>query len=441
MNPTPTHPPHRCIIVFGRYPQPGKVKTRLIPALGSLGAADLQRRLTEKTIDTILKVKQTKTQFCYDGASQSQVRRWLGRPSVSIGPQREGDLGQRMAAALDEALSCGYQQVVLVGTDLPQMTADHIDSAFQTLDDHCDVVLGPSMDGGYWLVGVKRPAALFDDIPWGSDQVLKATLVAAAKQGLSAALLEPLNDIDTPADLEAWRPDGNWQSPFLSVIIPVLNEAEHVQATIRQVRSAHTQVIVVDGGSRDNTVDLSLECGASVLASPPGRAVQQNLAAGEALGRVLLFLHADTRLPDDFKALLFETLMDRSVVLGAFRFKTDQTGLGMRLIEWAANVRSTRFNLPYGDQAFFLRRKLFNGVGGFPEAPIAEDLFLARRLSRLGRVELAKGYAITSARRWRALGMARTTLINYLIAGGCLLGIPPARLAPLYRLGMKRRKI
>lgn len=426
------------MIVFGRYPRPGRVKTRLIPLLGPLGAADLQRRLTERIIDTLLSAGY-KVRFDYDGDDRRQVRRWLDRPDLDIVPQNGGDLGRRMAASLDSALARGFGRVVLVGTDLPDITADHIRRAFQALDDH-DLVLGPSTDGGYWLVGARKPVAVFDRMPWGTDGVLARTLDTARQQGLKTTLLDPLSDIDTPDDLKAWRPRWNWQNPYLSVVLPVLNEAERIESAISQVQSAHTQIIVVDGGSRDRTVEMAREQGARVISCPTGRAAQQNLGARHATGHVLLFLHADTRLPQEFGTQLFETLLGPDVVLGAFRFKTDLQTPVMRLIEKAANIRSTRFHLPYGDQAFFMRRSDFFRIGGFPNVPIAEDLLLARRLAHIGRIETASGHAVTSARRWRSLGIGRTTLINHLIAGGCLLGIDPARLAPLYGLWTKEKK-
>jgi uncharacterized protein len=154
----------------------------------------------------------------------------------------------------------------------------------------------------------------------------------------------------------------------------------------------------------------------------PGRAWQQNEGARHAGGRVLLFLHADTRLPDDFGAQVFELLMDPGTVLGAFQFKTDWDHWAMRWIERAAYVRSAHLHRPYGDQGLFLRKTVFAKVGGFPLVPIAEDLYLVRRLARMGRIALAPGTAVTSGRRWRRVGIGRTTLINALIAGGCLLG-------------------
>ena len=126
-------------------------------------------------------------------------------------------------------------------------------------------------------------------------------------------------------------------------------------------------------------------------------------------------------------------LMNRRVVLGAFRFRTDYATPAMRWITFWTNLRASVLQLPYGDQGLFITRHAFEAVGGFPPAPIAEDLYLVRRPARRGRIALAPAAAVTSGRRWRQLGPLRTTLINTIIALGCLTGIDPSRLAPLYR--------
>jgi rSAM/selenodomain-associated transferase 2/rSAM/selenodomain-associated transferase 1 len=424
--------PQRCIIVFGRYPVPGSTKTRLIPLLGPAGAAELQRHLTESTLDTVLNSGLGRIWFCHAGGTPGQLRRWLGPRNLQCKPQINGDLGQRMEAALGEALRRGHQRVLLVGTDVPGMTAGNLREAFDALTDH-DVVLGPSRDGGYWLVGVRKPARIFDGIAWGSDQVMARTLDAARHKGLSTVLLDPLNDIDTPADLKAWQPDVCWRRPYVSVVLPVFNEAAYIASTLERAVCSDAQLIVVDGGSRDRTVTLARAAGVQVIEAPRGRAQQQNRGAWLAQGRVLLFLHADTHLPANYVARIFETLLDRRVMMGAFGFKTDVDGLSMQLIERIVHLRAALFRLPYGDQGLFVRKDTFDHLGGFPLVPIAEDLFLVRRTARLGRIELARANVVTSGRRWRNEGVWRTTLINYLIAGGCLLGVDPKRLAPLYR--------
>jgi hypothetical protein len=144
-------------------------------------------------------------------------------------------------------------------------------------------------------------------------------------------------------------------------------------------------------------------------------------------------LHADSRLPGGYAGAVFQTLLEARTAAGAFRFRTDGSGPALQMVEAMTNIRSRLFQLPYGDQGIFLRSEMFDAVGGFPEASISEDLLLVRRLARRGRVRIANRAVVTSARRWRSLGVIRTTLINQIILTGCLLGRSPEVLSPLYR--------
>ncbi len=423
------------LILFGRYPVPGRTKTRLMPVLGHLGAAELQRRLTLQSLDTLQQPGLPPVTFQFAGGSATRVRQWLADRAIDCRPQQGGDLGTRMRQALYDALALNDGPAVLVGTDIPRMRAHHLKTAFQALDRY-DVVLGPSRDGGYWLVGLRRPVDIFDGIAWGTQRVREQTLDAIRSLGLSVAPMAELDDIDTEADLRHWLPESEWPRPYLSIIIPTLNEADTIRATIARVRDNESEIIVADGGSRDATIESARTAGVRVIAAGRGRARQQNQGASAARGRVLLFLHADTRLPADFGRQIFETLLPPDVIAGAFQFKTDYEHWQMRWVERAAHLRARRFQLPYGDQGLFMTRSTFERAGGFDDVPIAEDLFLVRRLAKAGRIVLAPGEAVTSGRRWRAIGIWRATLVNYLIAAGCLAGMNPARLAPLYRWGV-----
>lgn len=425
---------HRRVILFGRYPVPGQTKTRLIPSLGDLGAADLQRRFTEQILEAVLRAGliDTTVEFCYTGGTRSQVQKWLGAQPIAFDEQSGHGLGERMRNSLFRALDLGCGQALLIGTDIPQLDADHIKAAFEALAEN-DVVLGPSRDGGYWLVGMKRKIDIFQNIDWSTSQVLDQTLDAVRKKGFSAAKLSILNDMDTEADLEGDLRSKEWKAPYLSVVIPALNEAGSIESTIKKVSAGDNEVIVADGGSDDNTVKIARATGVKVISSQRGRAIQQNAGARKAQGRVLLFLHADTLIPANFGHQIFETLMDHRVKCGAFRFKSDYDHRVMRLIEKTVHIRSTLFQMPYGDQALFLTRDVFEQLGGFPLVPIAEDLYLVRKISKIGRIALAPGFAVTSGRRWRNIGIWRATLVNYIIALGCILGIDPHQLAPLYR--------
>ena len=216
----------------------------------------------------------------------------------------------------------------------------------------------------------------------------------------------------------------------LSVIIPTLNEEAQIGATIEPVlRAGVWEVIVVDGGSTDRTRQVARAAGATVLTSAPGRGAQQNLGARAASGHTLLFLHADTRLPSDFSEQIAATLKREGVSAGAFRLRIDGPGRSLRLVEHMANWRSRVFQLPYGDQAIFVTAETFRRAGGFAEIPLMEDFDLMRRLRRIGRIDLAGASAITSARRWRKLGVWRATWTNQLCIFAHLLGISGKRIA------------
>jgi rSAM/selenodomain-associated transferase 2 len=222
----------------------------------------------------------------------------------------------------------------------------------------------------------------------------------------------------------------NRGSVRLSVIIPTLNERERIAETVqRALVPGVEEAIVVDGGSRDDTVEAAAAAGARTLSSNRGRGVQQNAGARAAAGDTLLFLHADTMLPPEFPRHVAETLSIPGVAAGAFRFRLDERGLSMALVEWMVKRRCRLHELPYGDQAIFVRRAVFEEAGGFPDTPILEDYELVRRLQRLGRIAIADADAVTSARRWRRLGLLRTTWSNQVCLLAYRFDVSPERIA------------
>ena len=216
----------------------------------------------------------------------------------------------------------------------------------------------------------------------------------------------------------------------ISVIIPTLNEAERIANAIARVRTADVvEVIVVDGGSSDDTAALARSAGVKVFECEANRGKQQNLGALNASGDVLLFLHADTELPSDFTDVIRQTLGGQGIVAGAFRFRLDASGWHLSLVERVVALRCKLFQLPYGDQAIFVPKDVFERAGRFPESPAMEDFDLIVRLKKLGRIAIADAPAITSARRWRQIGIWRMTWINQLCIFGYYLGISRQRIA------------
>lgn len=220
----------------------------------------------------------------------------------------------------------------------------------------------------------------------------------------------------------------------ISIIIPMLNEAANILDTLASIQNASdVEVIAVDGESGDDTAKLAKSCGAKVIYSPPGRARQMNKGATAAKGEVFLFLHADTHLPEGFDGYIRRFMDQPSIAAGAFGLRLDGKFPGKRLIERSINFRAKHFQMPYGDQAIFLRAGMFFDIKGFPDIPVMEDFELIRRLRRRGRIVLAPVSVITSNRRWRALGTWQTTLINQAAIMAYRLGISPTRIARWYK--------
>jgi rSAM/selenodomain-associated transferase 2 len=218
-------------------------------------------------------------------------------------------------------------------------------------------------------------------------------------------------------------------APAISVVIPALNEEKRIFEAVRSVRDV-ADVVVVDGGSEDATVDAARRAGARVIAAPRGRGVQLDRGAREAGGDWLVFLHADTRLEHGWDRAL--SALEPDVLGGAFRLAVDSPRRAYRVIEAGVALRCRLLKLPFGDQAIFVRRQAYGMVGGFPPFPVMEDVVFSKRLARAGRMAFPAQRAFTSARRWEEGGVVATTVRNLGLQALFVLGTPPERLARYY---------
>lgn len=200
------------LIIFTKYPEVGKAKTRLIPKLGAQGATDLHRRLAEHTLRQALDYcdrphsnSSCQLEIRFSGGDKAQMQTWLGHDRRYT-PQGSGDLGDRMARAFQTAFDEGDRAVVIVGTDCPAVDSQVFSEAFSQLH-QADLVLGVAQDGGYYLIGLRKSfPELFQNIPWSTETVLQDTLKIAQNLGLTIALLPTLPDIDRPEDLQYLPP-------------------------------------------------------------------------------------------------------------------------------------------------------------------------------------------------------------------------------------------
>lgn len=222
---------------------------------------------------------------------------------------------------------------------------------------------------------------------------------------------------------------------MISIIIPTLNEAENIVKLINHLQFNNIEIIIVDGGSQDDTVQIvqSLSSSIKVINSHLGRAIQMNNGAIIAQGEILLFLHADTLLPNNFGEMIINCLSKPGIIAGAFTLKIDSENWGLRLVEWGVKWRSLFWQLPYGDQAIFMKKDTFNQVGKFPELPIMEDFEIIKRLKKLGKIAIISDPVITSPRRWLKKGILHNTILNQIIIIAYILGISPGKIVKWYR--------
>jgi rSAM/selenodomain-associated transferase 2 len=224
----------------------------------------------------------------------------------------------------------------------------------------------------------------------------------------------------------------------LSIIMPVLDEGEGIAAALdalAELRTLGVEVVVVDGGSQDATVQRARLRADQVLPAPRGRAPQMNAGAAKATGDVLLFLHADTRLPAEAERLVLDGLARSTHVWGRFDVTITGRHPMLRLVAFMMNLRSRLTGIATGDQAIFVERAAFQSAGGFPAIPLMEDIALSKKLKRLSRPLCLRQRAITSGRRWEAHGVVRTILVMWRLRLAYFLGADPAKLARQYGYG------
>jgi rSAM/selenodomain-associated transferase 2 len=219
----------------------------------------------------------------------------------------------------------------------------------------------------------------------------------------------------------------------VSVVIPVLNEEKNIAAAVAALRLLKPhELIVVDGGSSDRTREVCESLGETVISAPPGRGHQMNQGAACATGDVLLFLHADTRLPDSAFDDVRTAMADCECVGGRFDVRLDGDYWILRVIGAMISLRSRITGVSTGDQAIFVRRDVFERIGGYPEIPSMEDIALSRALKRVGKIARLRSQVITSARRWETEGVWRTVFKMWALKLLYLSGISPIRLKRYY---------
>ena len=237
--------------------------------------------------------------------------------------------------------------------------------------------------------------------------------------------------------MQQTAPAGAPPSAGLTIIIPVLNECgiiARLLASLAPFRERGVEVVVVDGGSKDGTLTAAGPAADRLIVAPCGRARQMNAGAAAVHGPVLLFLHADTRLPANADELILNGLAATGLEWGRFDVRIEGASRWLPFIAWLMNLRSRVTGIATGDQAIFVTRRAFDALGGFPDQALMEDVELSSRLLRRGRPLCLRPPAVTSGRRWASRGVWRTIVLMSWIRLLYFYGVAPDRLARLYRV-------
>ncbi len=222
----------------------------------------------------------------------------------------------------------------------------------------------------------------------------------------------------------------------LSIIVPVLNEAAHLPVILSQLlgyQQRACEVLLVDGGSQDDTVAIARSAGFKVLIAERGRAAQMNVGAQAAKGEILLFLHADTQLPDLADQIIFKALEDDLRQWGRFNVRITGTARLLKVIAMMMNIRSAWTGIATGDQAIFVRRQVFQMIGGFPQQALMEDIEFSKRIKNKSRPICLYDKVTTSGRRWEAKGVWSTIFLMWGLRSAYFFGADPAKLAKRYQ--------
>jgi len=425
-------PTKKLLIVLARNPLKGRVKTRLARDIGDDQALKAYRILLQHTV-TIATTSESDTALFHSEPDP---------PPAAFIPERGrtfcqtgNDLGERINNAFITGFSQGYQHIVLIGSDCLDIRPSHIKQAFALLDTHA-AVIGPSLDGGFYLVGLTTPVPkLFLQRTWSHEKVLEETIARLEALELRFTLMDTLADIDTFPALEAsrlWAP--------LSIIIPTFNEQETIEATLQQLtKLTATYVgpeIIIADASTDNTACIAQYFpDTTIIRTEKGRARQMNCGAAHAHRKLLYFLHADTIPPPGFVQHILRAT-ENGARAGCFQMRFDKEDPLLGLYGWF-----TRFPLPVcrgGDQSLFITRELFDTIGGYNENMLLmEDYDIVSRIEQITPVHILPATVTTSARKFLRNGTLELQLHFAMLHLKRALGTSQEELAEYYRQHIK----
>ena len=407
----------KAFIVFTRIPVENKTKTRLLPYYTGKQCVGLHTAMLKDMAETIKKLDTSiKTYiYCLPEGDQSILKDIFGE-EAEYREQIGDSLGDKMYNAISEVLSEGTEMVSLCGTDIPELSSADVEKSFELLLRN-DTVLFPTADGGYYLVGMKKTNKdIFDIEGYGGNTVFEKTVTKIEDLGLSLGVGAIHRDIDTKEDIKAYYErmytDENFRKTHtarflkenkkIGIIIPTYNEEETVVSLQKQLENlrGRCEIVFVDGGSTDKTVELIDTSKYRLLHSKKGRNNQMNLGAESVEADILFFLHCDSILPPNPLEEILD-LMEKYRA-GCFGIAFKSFSPLMFICRYISNHRVFDRKVMFGDQGIIIDRDLFMEIGMYPDLHIMEDYQLSLTLKEKGiKLGMAKHRIYTSARRFK----------------------------------------
>ena len=441
----------KAIIFFTRAPIAGRTKTRMQPYLSPDECAALHKAMIKDIYEECSKIQADIFVYYTPLEGLGRLYKLIGKEST-YRLQKGADLGEKMCNAISEVLDLGYESCILIGSDIAELRKDHLNTAFNKLE-NADIVFGKTVDGGYYLVGMKKAVKeVFEVEQYGNSEVLASTLKKLSKLGLNVAYTKTLYDIDTKEDLALHRKRLRQYVPRhsryykklqrrnlgkfaldklkISIIIPVYNEEKTIVNLQSKLNSLYEQceIIFVDGGSTDATLSL-IDKKYKLFSSEKGRANQMNKGALESSGDVLLFLHSDSTLPKNALRQIKKVM--RNYEAGCFGISFNTKSILMKICALMSNYRAGIGHIMFGDQGIFIDRTVFFNIGMFPSLPIMEDYQLSLTLkSKKINTAMTKSHITTSDRRFTGNSIDKLKLM-----------LKMHRLRSMYRKGVDIEKI
>ena len=407
----------KAFIVFTRIPLEHKTKTRLLPYYTPKQCVGLHIAMLKDLARTLNGLDASvKTYIYYLPEGDVSIIKNIFGDDKTYREQRGEDLGDKMYNAISEVLAEGAEAVSLSGTDIPMLSAEDIESSFTFLENN-DIVLSPTEDGGYYLVGMKKAnKEIFDIEGYGTGSVYENTKQKIEDMGLSLGTGRRHRDIDTKEDIKAYygiiRTDLDFrkthtaiflkENKSIAIIIPTYNEEETIVSLMNQLKGIkdRCEIVFVDGGSTDNTIKLIEESKFRLLHSKKGRNNQMNLGALSVEADILFFLHCDSVLPPHPLEEILDLMEEHRA--GCFGIAFKSLSPLMFICRYISNHRVFDRKVMFGDQGIVIDRDLFMEIGMYPDLPIMEDYQLSLTLKEKGvKLGMARHRIYTSARRFK----------------------------------------